>query len=161
MTKLVRELGPLAIAVAVFAAVIGVLLANGNNLGSWLLAAFLAGHGWVHITYLMPHPEPSTATTGGPAWPFDLDRSWLAADPRTVHAIGTLLVILTVAGYMLAALATVSLFVPGELWLPLVIGSTIASAALLGLFFSPMLLIGVAIDVLLIVAVVFSGWRPV
>ena len=49
MAKRIRELGPLAVATAVFGVVIALLLSNGNNLGNWLLAAFLVGHGWIHL----------------------------------------------------------------------------------------------------------------
>lgn len=160
MSRFARELGPLAIGVTIFAAITAVLIHNGNDLGNWLLAAFFVGHGWAHITYLFPRPQASAATAQGPEWPFDLDHSWLAIDRRSLRLIGTALVVLTIAGYLLAAFATIQIIVPTELWLPLVIGSTIASATLLGIFFSPMLVIGLAIDIALIVAVLVTGWQP-
>ena len=78
-----------------------------------LLAAFLAAHGLIHISYLTPAP-PRTA--GGPEWPFELARSWLVTgaglDPGVARAAGTALVALTVALLVTAALAAVGWIVP-------------------------------------------------
>jgi hypothetical protein len=159
MLKLVRELGPLAVAVAFIGAVIAYLLASGNNIGNWLLAAFLIGHGWVHFMYVMPQPKTATATAAGPDWPFSLDRSWLGGG-SALHGLGTVLVVVTAAGYMLAALASIPLIVSPDMWAALVIFSSLVSALLIGLFFSPSLLLGLAIDAALIAAVVLASWRP-
>ena len=40
----------------------------------FMLAAFLAAHALIHLSYLSPAP-PRTAD--GPAWPFDVAQSWL------------------------------------------------------------------------------------
>jgi hypothetical protein len=160
MAKRIRELGPLAVATAVLGVVIVVLLSNGNNLGNWLLAAFLVGHGWIHLMYVMPRPKASAATAGGPPWPFDLDHSWLAAGGAGLHVFGLLLVAVTVVGYFLAGLATITIVISADLWPMLVLGSTAASALLMALFYNPGLLIGHAIDVALIAAVIFGDWRP-
>jgi hypothetical protein len=168
MPKIVRELGPLAFGVAVFGLVIGLLLQAGNPIGNWLLAAFLVGHGWVHMMYVMQQPraaaEAKAATAGGPEWAFELDRSWLLSavgTPATVlHGLGRILVVITVGGYMLAGLATIPLFLPATLWAPLVLVSTFASLALLVLFFHRNLLIGLAISAVLLWVVVTSAWVP-
>lgn len=160
MLKLVRAIGPLAIAVALLGALIGYLLSAENELGRWLFAAFLLGHGWVHITYVMPAPAREAATAGGFAYPFRLDRSWLLGERDGLRPIGIVLVAVTMVAYGLAALATVGVLVPVSAWAALVLVGTIASAALLGLFFGPTLLIGLAIDVILLVVVVASIWTP-
>lgn len=160
MAKRIRELGPLAVATAVFGVVIALLLSNGNNLGNWLLAAFLVGHGWIHLMYVMPRPKASAATAGGPPWPFDLDHSWLAAGGAGLHVIGLLLVAVTVVGYFLAGLATIPIVISADLWPLLVLVSTVASALLMALFFNPGLMIGLAVDATLIALVVVTSWRP-
>jgi len=160
MPKLVRELAPLAVAVALFGALIAVLLANGSNLGSWLLAAFLVGHGWVHFMYVMPQPKAAAATASGPDWPFSLDRSWLGAG-GALHGLGLILVVLTAVGYLLAALATIPIVVPAAMWAGLVVFSSLASALLMALFFNPQLILGLAIDAALLAVVILDVWRPV
>ena len=67
----------------------------------------------------------------------------------------------TVVGYFLTGLATIPIVIPADMWAMLVIVSTITSALLMALFYNPGLLIGLAIDVVLIAALVFAAWRPV
>jgi len=160
MAKLVRELGPLAVAVTLFGVVIAYLLANGNNIGNWLLAGFLIGHGWVHFMYVVPQPKASAATASGPDWPFSLDHSWLGAGGAQ-HGLGLILIVLTAAGFMLAALASIPIMVPADLWAGLIVFASLASALLMALFFNPQLLLGLAIDVALLAVVVLDLWRPV
>ena len=162
--KFVREMGPLAITVALFGGVIAVLLRDGNVLGTWLLAAFLVGHGWVHAMYVMPRPAPAVATAKGPAWPFELDHSWLLSPlgvpAPTLRLIGAVLAAGTIAGYGVAALATIPLVVPAAAWAALVVASTVASLGLMGLFFHRNLLIGFAIDAVLLAVALTSVWLP-
>jgi hypothetical protein len=159
MTRVVRELGPLAIVVAAFGLAIFYLISVGNSIGNWLLAAFLIGHGWVHMMYVIPQPQAQARAANGTTWPFRLDHSWLSGS-RSLHGAGLVLVAITVIGYMLAGLATIPVLVPVDLWAPLLFISTLASAALLLIFFNAGLLIGIAIDVGLLVAAALSGWRP-
>jgi hypothetical protein len=63
-------------------------------------------------------------------------------------------------GFSLAALATVGVLVPAEWWNWLVVTSAVASMVLLTLFFSPLLLLGYAIDLALIWLSVTSAWSP-
>ncbi len=126
-----------------------------------VLALFLAAHGLLHASYLSPAP-PRTA--GGPEWPFELTRSWLVTglqlDPAAVRLLGAGLVSLTVALMLLAGLATAGWVVPQAWWPGLTVAAAAASLATLLLFFHPWLAIGIAIDLVLLWAVIGAGWEP-
>jgi hypothetical protein len=125
-----------------------------------LLAAFLLAHGLIHASFLSPRPS---ATAGGPAWPFDLGRSWilspLGAPSRVTRVLGLALVVATVGGYALAAVVALGVG-PGGLWIPAVILGAAPSLALLLLYFHPWLALGVAIDVVLVWVVTVGAWTP-
>jgi len=164
MTRTVRDLGPLAIGVALFGVLIAVLLNGGNVVGSWLFAAFLLGHGWVHTMYVMPQPKVSAAGAKGAQWPFELDHSPILSAiglaPGGQRTLGSLLVAATVAGYSVAAMATIPLILPASSWPALVVASSVVSLALIGVFFHRNLLVGVAIDVVLLAVCFSSVWLP-
>jgi hypothetical protein len=63
-------------------------------------------------------------------------------------------------GFALAALATVGWLIPQSWWGRLVVGSAVASSALLVLFFSPSLILGFGINAVLLWIVLASGWSP-
>ena len=127
-----------------------------------LLAVFLAAHALIHVSYLTPAPA---RTAGGPEWPFEMARSWavaaLGVDPALVRALGTALVIVTIALLVGAALATAGWIVPAAWWPSMVVGGAIASALTLALFFHPWILLGLAIDAALVLAVLVADWVPV
>lgn len=115
-----------------------------------LLAAFLAGHGLVHAGFVSPAPP---ATASGPAWPFALDRSWaltaLGVDAAIARLLGTALVAVVVGAYLLAAVAGLVGLPAGVFEAGVIVGS-IASVAVLTLFFHPWLVLGLAIDAVLL-----------
>lgn len=162
--KLLTSLLPLAIAVAAVGAVTWFLLTRGWGLGPWLLAVLLLAHGFVHLVFLFPQPEPAAATAGGLAYPFDMDRSWLISgvglDGGLVRTAGIGLMAVVFGLSALAALATVGLLVPAGWWAPLVVASALGSMLLLTVFFSPLFVIGYAIDLALLWLVIGSVWRP-
>jgi hypothetical protein len=125
-----------------------------------LLAAFLVAHGLVHLMFFSPPPP---ATEGGPSWPFALDRSWvltplgLGADATRI--LGIALVALTLAGFALAAIAALGVL-PESLWVPALVTGAVASLALLLVYFQPWLVLGVAIDLVLLWAVLIADWSP-
>lgn len=125
-----------------------------------LLAAFLLGHAAIHASFLAPRPP---ATAGGPAWPFELGRSWiltpLGLQPDLTRIFGMALVALTVGGFALAVIAALG-FMPAGLWPPAAAVGAIASLALLLLFFHPWLVLGIAIDLGLLWAVLVADWTP-
>lgn len=161
--KLLTSLLPLAIAIAVVAGVTWFLLTRGWSLGPWLLALLLFAHGFVHLVFLFPQPDPAAATAGGLAYPFDMDRSWLIGaglEGGLVRTVGTVLMAAVFGLSVLAALATVSFLVPADWWAPLVVASALGSMLLLTLFFSPLFLLGYAIDLALLWLVLGSVWSP-
>ncbi len=125
-----------------------------------LLAAFLVAHGLVHLLFFSPPPP---ATEGGPSWPFALDRSWvltpLGMSADATRILGIALVALTIAGFALAAIVAIGIL-PSSLWVPAVVIGAVASLAVLGLFYRPWLTLGVAIDVILLWAVLVQSWTP-
>jgi hypothetical protein len=163
--KTVTELLPLAIGIAVIGGITWLLLDRGVGFGMWLLAALLFAHGWVHMMFVFPQPEPAGATPGGITYPFDMGRSWLISgaglDVGLIRTIGLAVMVATFAGFILAALSTVGVLVPAGWWAGLVVGSAIGSMLLLALFFSPALLLGFAIDLALLWLVLASIWSPV
>lgn len=126
-----------------------------------LLAAFMAAHALIHVSYLTPAP-PRTA--GGPEWPFEMTRSWLVSgiglDPTLVRTLGTALVIVTIALLLAAALATAGWLVPASLWQVLLVAGAAASVLTLALFFHPWIVLGFAIDAALLWAALVAGWVP-
>lgn len=83
----------------------------------------------------------------------------LAVGATLRRTVGVVLVITTVGAFGLAALAALGTG-PASLW-PAAIGvGAIASVGLLSAWFHRWLVLGIAIDVGLLVAVVVSGWVP-
>lgn len=125
-----------------------------------IVAAFLLAHGALHASFLAPPPP---AAPGGPTWPFDLASSWLLSPfgvPDTaLRLLGIALIAVTIAAFGLAALAALGVL-PSTLFVPATAAGAIASLALLIVFFHPWLVIGVAIDVGLLWAVLIAGWLP-
>lgn len=112
------------------------------------LGVLLVAHGLVHLLWWAPSDDP--------AWPFRLDRSrWV---PETTRApVAAVLVTLVVVGFALLGLAVWG--VPGltSIWPVLAIGASVASLAVLVLFWDRQLVWGVAIDLALVVLAV---WQP-
>jgi hypothetical protein len=161
--KTVKAIGPLMVVVALVGALTWYLLDRNVAIGGWLLAGLLLAHGWVHLMFVFPRPATTAAGAGGPEWPFDMGDSWLirrALDPSAVRAIGKALMTVTVGAFLLAAMATVELLVPTAWWPALVAIGATSSLVLLGLCFSPTLLLGGAIDLVLLWFVIASVWSP-
>jgi hypothetical protein len=162
--KAVLDLAPIGIGVALVAAVTWFLLDRDIGAGKWLLAALLFAHGWVHIMFVFPAPESATATAGGLAYPFDMGRSWLIANmglhAGAVRTVGIVVMVVTFAIFVAAALATMGWLIPTGWWDGLVLGAAASSTLLLALFFSPALLLGFVINAALWVLVLASIWAP-
>lgn len=162
--KAVRDLAPIGIGVALVGAVTWFLLDRDMGAGTWLLAALLFAHGWVHIMFVFPAPESATATAGGLAYPFDMGRSWLIAniglDAGAVRTVGLILMVVTFAAFVGASLATMGWLVPSDWWSDLVLSAAASSTLLLAVFFSPALLLGFVINAALWVLVLASVWSP-
>lgn len=125
-----------------------------------LVVAFLVAHALIHASFVRPRPP---ATASGPQWPFDLAHSWLLSPAgvgeRVLRIAGMALVGLVLLGYAGAALATAGI-APAAAFVPGVALGSIASVALLALFFHPWLVLGFVIDAVLLWATFAAGWRP-
>ena len=127
----------------------------------YVLGLFLVGHGLIHFSYLTPVP-PQAAT--GPEWPFTMSKSWLVANlvmsVDLLRPIGAVLVAVVVICMVGAGLAAAGLLVSQDWWRPLVVTGALASVATLGIFFHPWIVIGLAIDAILLFLVLVNGWNP-
>ncbi len=174
MTRIIRELGPLAIVAVVVGAVTLWLLGTNPGVGRWVLAAILFGHGWVHLMFLFPKPAPSEGgkpATDKPATgkPRRTGRS-TSGRPGSRRGPGPGLgrswpwdgcsSLVTFVLSALAALATVGILVPAAWWQGLVVASSLASLAMLVVWFAPMLLLGILIDVALVWLAIAGPWSP-
>ena len=125
-----------------------------------VVAAFLVGHAAVHASFLAPRPA---ATAGGPEWPFDLGHSWLLSplglDPEAMRMLGFGLIAAILAGYAVAGLAAVGIL-PDGVWTGAVVLGSVASIAMLAVFFHPWLVVGFAIDAALIWLALGWRWTP-
>jgi hypothetical protein len=117
----------------------------------WIIGLLFIGHGLIHTSYLASPPPPKP---GAPAWPFHIDRSpVLAALHRgrgQVQSIGTVLVVVVVAGF---AAAGFGFLAHVGWWPPVAVAAAIASFLLLGLFYHPWLTFGLIIDIVIVASV--------
>jgi hypothetical protein len=152
---------PFAVVLAGIGVAIWWLLSREMALGRWVFGGFVVAHGLIHMLFVVPAPA---TTAGGAEWPFDMARSWLVTGPgldvNLVRVMGVALIGIVVVGFVLAGLATVGIIVPSGWWRVLVIGSAAASIVLLALFFNPQLILGLAIDALLLWVVLDAVWTP-
>jgi len=160
--SLERALVPIAIVIAVIALAVWLMLTNDVWLGPWLLALLVFAHGWVHLMFVFPKPESTDGSSS--AYPFDFARSWLITrqglDAALVGRIGMILMSVTFALSLLAALATVGIIVPSAWWAGLMVGAAAASTLTLALFYSPALILGFGINALIVALVVSGSWIP-
>jgi hypothetical protein len=94
-------------------------------------------------------------------------RSWLLSgrlDERAVTTIAVVLWLVCTVGFVLAGLGILDLIVPTTWWRPLAVGFSALSLVTLGLYWQgfPVLIpnkVGaIAVDVVLIVGIVFASW---
>lgn len=119
---------------------------------SLLVALVLVGHAVMHIGAvacgLLFASTPPTIVTG----------TGVSLD--AVTAIAVVLTSVAVAGYLSAALAGAGIVVPRHWWRPLVVVAAIASATMLVGLFSVPAVPGLAIDAVLVWAVLARSWQP-
>jgi hypothetical protein len=123
-----------------------------------LFGLFLVAHGLVHGLFVVPRPPDA-----GASWPFDPSESWLlnrlGVESSPARAIAAGLVVVTVVAFTVTALTVIGILPAG--WLrPVAIASASVSLILLGIFFHPWLVIGVAIDAAILWGVGLNGWIP-
>jgi len=120
-----------------------------------LFGLFLVAHGLVHVLFMIPRP-PDTGTS----WPFDPSESWLlnrlGVEPDLAGMIAAGLVAVTVAAFVVAALTVIGIL-PASWLRPIAIASASVSLILLGVFFHPWLVLGIAIDAAILWGVGLNG----
>ena len=162
--SLERALAPLAIGVAIIALAVWLMLINDIALGPWLLAVLVIAHGWVHLLFVFPKPKSPSGDFSGSGYPFDFARSWLLTrqglELRLVSRIGIVLMVVTFGLSVLAALATAGVIVPTDWWAGLMVATAASSTLMLALFYSPSLILGFAINALMVALVVSGTWSP-
>jgi hypothetical protein len=123
-----------------------------------LLAALQIAHGAIHAGFISPRPSPAP---GAPPWPFDLDRSWALGtmEPPARRLLGLALVAVTIGGFALGAIGALGIG-PSVLFTAGVTVGSVGSLVLLLLWFHPWLIVGVAIDVVLLVVALVCEWTP-
>jgi hypothetical protein len=102
----------------------------------WLGGLFLLAHGLLHVALWIPRPANV---------PFDTSRSPMFGNVRGVAISLSLLVAL------LFVVAGVAVLMHAAWWAPVAIAAAAVSALLIILTFSPWLLAGLAIDVIIVV----------
>jgi hypothetical protein len=155
-------LGMLPWAVVLGAAGFGIwwLLSRDMAAGRWLLAAVLIGHGVVHALFFVPEPA---ATADGAEWPFRIAGSWptgLGLDTGLLRAVAALLIVAVIASFALAGASSAGIVVPASWWPGAVVIGAVVSAAILVLLFDPQLVLGLAIDAVLLWVVATGAWKP-
>jgi hypothetical protein len=124
-----------------------------------VMAAFLLAHAAIHASFIAPRPP----AVDGPAWPFDLSRSWILGPMglggAATRLLGLALIATTIGGFAFAALAAVGI-APTGAWAPALVLGAVASVVLIATFFHPWLVLGIVIDAVLIWAVLVAKWTP-
>ena len=123
-----------------------------------LVGLFLVAHGLVHGLFMVPRPPDA-----GASWPFDPSESWLLnrleVQSNLAQAIAAGLVAVTAVAFIVTALTVIGIL-PADWLRPIAAASASVSLILLGIFFHPWLVIGIAIDVAILWAVGINGWIP-
>jgi hypothetical protein len=117
-----------------------------------LLGMFFILHGLIHAGYLTPKPDD-------PNYPFTFEGGWFASlAGASTEVIGYTLASVTVFSFALAGLAVLG--VPGldGVFKWAVVAGSVSSLALMLLFWHTWLILGIAIDLVLLYGVFYSKW---
>ena len=125
-----------------------------------IVALFLILHGLVHgILAMVPDPNAPEAR-----FATFFSRSWLLAGlglpESAARVIAIILAAAATIGFIAAGLALLDILVPLDWWRALAITSAVVSLLLLVIFWNLYLIIGVAIDVVILVTLIFTDWTP-
>jgi hypothetical protein len=125
-----------------------------------IIAIFLILHGLVHaILAMVPNPnspEPQFATFFSQSWLL----SGLGLSESAAKSIAIILAVIATIGFVATGLALLDILVPFDWWRALAIASAVVSLILLISFWNLYLIVGVAIDVIILVTLIFTDWTP-
>ena len=125
-----------------------------------IVALFLILHGLVHgILALVPNPDSADA-----GFASFFSRSWLLTSlglsTSAGKAIAIILAAIATIGFIATGLAILGILVPYDWWSVLAVASAAVSLLLLVIFWHPYLIVGILIDTLILVTVIFTDWSP-
>lgn len=125
-----------------------------------IVAIFLILHGLVHgILALTPNPDAPEAIFAD-----FFSRSWLLSrlglSESAGKPIALVLAAIATIGFIATGLALLDIIVPFDWWRTLVAVSAVISLLLLVLFWHRYLIVGIAIDVVILAAVMLTNWTP-
>ena len=125
-----------------------------------ILAIFLILHGLVHgILAMVPNPnspEAGFATFFSQSWLL----SGLGLSESAGRPIAIILAVIATIGFIATGLALLDILVPFDWWRSLAIASAVVSLVLLVVFWNLYLIIGVAIDVVILATLILTDWTP-
>ena len=118
------------------------------------IVAFLGIHGLLHLAIWLPHPVSDPATPP----PFHPDRSAVLTSAHMraamTHQLSMALAVGSAAAYLLTGVGVAI----GTAWvLPMAVAAAASGLLLKGLFFHPWLSLGIALDVIVVLAAA-TGW---
>ncbi len=115
-------------------------------------AGLLVVHGLTHLLWFVPSDSES--------WPYRVDGSWLLHEASVARPVATVLVILTVIGFLLVGLAVAGVHPLGVLWPGLAAPVATLSLLMLVTFWDPRLTFGAVVNVAIAVtAAWWTEWR--
>ncbi len=108
-----------------------------------LFGLFLIAHGLIHGLYLAPKPDD-------PTYPFDFSKGWFMTAGATGRSVGMALAVIALVGFVLGGLGLLGTLGLGSLWKVSVGVGIMSSCLLMILFWHPWLMVGLAINIILI-----------
>lgn len=111
--------------------------------GRILLGLFLFGHGFVHLNWRTYGPRTSWLLPG--------------AGAAALRGLGATLFVLAAVGFFGA---TLGVFIQQGWWRPVAVASSMVSLLLLALFWNRGLIVGAAIDLAILIALLWAHWPP-
>ena len=125
-----------------------------------IVAIVLILHGLVHGILAMT-PNPNAPEAGFATF---FSRSWLLTglglSEATAKPIAIILAIIATIGFIATGLALLDFLVPFDWWRSLATASAVVSLLLLVVFWNTYLIVGVLIDVVILVTLLFFNWTP-
>jgi len=110
-----------------------------------LLGVFFIAHGLVHVAIWAPKYDPAKV-------PFDASRSWLLGDQRPLARV------LAFAAAAILVVAGIALLAQGGWWRPTALVGLGVSTALLLVYFNRWYLFILALNIALIIGIVWLDW---
>jgi hypothetical protein len=125
------------------------------------LGVFIIAHGWVHtILAVAPNPGDPEARPG--AYFTSANRSWLlpklGLSDAGVQWAGIILVVLSTLGFVFAGMGMLGVAGISTIWRVTAVAAAIISLLLLVAFWHPWLPVGVLINVLVLVVLLWAKW---